>query len=709
MRIQYPYLTDSNFLDTVDRMRIKQHYVKITILDWNENPIQDIQGKIVNGNISIDGNSSIRRTANLTFIAEDTDDVFDVESLISINKKIYMEIGFVNNTNLYTNYKMIYFPLGYYVIITPSITQDQNGVLISLQLKDKMCLLNGECGGVLSAATVFDNYLTIDDSGNQVVERPTIYQIIRQLVNHFGGQQLGKIIISDLQLRVKQVMKWTSSSPLYFVQNNNAQYELTTNVEYYQQLLNNGWYDVLGSPFEYGRDVGYIYTDFTYPGDLIGNIGDSVTDVLDKIINVLGNYEYFYDVNGNFIFQEIKNYLNNSQTKYILDQANQNVLVADYIANLRQFGELFSEDYLLDMSKGKSVYNFDDSTLIQSYNNNPFYSEIKNDFVVWGLKTSTTGNQIPIRYHLAIDKKPKTGNIYKAFAYQDPLTGLTCYHSPIKFSAFNKFPKKGAVGAFYLDQSNGKIYEWKQNNSGAFSYVQINSTIIEVRTKDWRTQLYFQGVAAQPYGTASNYYYTELKQEWPKLFELKQVGNYYQDYLQDYVTKNPEQLVFFLDFIDTSSKIAQFQVNNIGRRTKTLSEDKNVNCVFEPQIPDVILLPKIPSSDVNTEMYKIRQQAESRGQVWWQVDDNIYNSLSVGGVLNSGYQIIRQLLHQYTSYNESITLNCLPIYHLEPNTRIHIQNPKSSIYGDYIIKSMSLSFNNGNFMTINAIKAFEKI
>ena len=57
--------------------------------------------------------------------------------------------------------------------------------------------------------------------------------------------------------------------------------------------------------------------------------------ILDKIIEVLGNFEYFYDVNGNFIFQEIKNYLNNSQTKYILDEANDNILVADYIANLR--------------------------------------------------------------------------------------------------------------------------------------------------------------------------------------------------------------------------------------------------------------------------------------------------------------------------------------------------------------------------------------
>ena len=34
--------------------------------------------------------------------------------------------------------------------------------------------------------------------------------------------------------------------------------------------------------------------------------------LLDNIKNKLGNYEYYYDIDGNFIFQEIKNYLNTS-------------------------------------------------------------------------------------------------------------------------------------------------------------------------------------------------------------------------------------------------------------------------------------------------------------------------------------------------------------------------------------------------------------
>lgn len=78
---------------------------------------------------------------------------------------------------------------------------------MSIQLKDKMCLLNGECGGVIPASVQFDKYETIDENGKYVIQRPTIYQIITELVNHLGGEQLSKIIIADVDTRIKQVMK----------------------------------------------------------------------------------------------------------------------------------------------------------------------------------------------------------------------------------------------------------------------------------------------------------------------------------------------------------------------------------------------------------------------------------------------------------------------------------------------------------------------
>ena len=66
MRVIYPYLKDEAFIEKINQAIIKQQYVKITFLNWNEDPIQEIQALATSGSINIDGNSSVRRTANLS-------------------------------------------------------------------------------------------------------------------------------------------------------------------------------------------------------------------------------------------------------------------------------------------------------------------------------------------------------------------------------------------------------------------------------------------------------------------------------------------------------------------------------------------------------------------------------------------------------------------------------------------------------------------
>lgn len=53
-------------------------------------------------------------------------------------------------------------------------------------------------------------------------------------------------------------------------------------------------------------------------------------------------------------------------------------------------------------------------------------------------------------------------------------------------------------------------------------YILATVTKIEkIKSTDWRTELYLQGVEAERLGVESNYYYTELKAEWPKLYDMK--------------------------------------------------------------------------------------------------------------------------------------------------------------------------------------------
>lgn len=666
---QYEYLKDSDFLRYVDSQHLQEISVKITVLDWEENPVQEIQGLVSNGTLNLNGDSAIRRTCNLTMIVKETEafGMAKLKSLISLNKKVRVDIGYINSTPYYTNYNMIWFPLGTFVIINPSFSHSLSGITISLQLKDKMCLLNGECGGVISAATQFDEYETISPDGEYIIEKPTIYQIIQELVNHFGGEQLNKIVISDIEPRVKQVMKWIGANALYEYEDKVLSTELREGKE--PTVI-----------YESGEDIGFIYVDFYYPGELTANAGDSVVTILDKIKNTLGNFEYYYDIYGNFIFQEKKNYLNTSHSTAIVNQMNNN-------------------DYLIDMANGKSVYEFNDANLITSFSNSPQYSMIKNDFVVWGIRESATGLKLPLRFHLAIDKKPEIGNTYTDIVFwKDPETEI--------IKAKKAQPKTAAIGfpgIVYVDE-NDNYYIW--NNK---EYKQLESSeyyVKDITTTDWRDELYFQGVNAESLSLDTNYYYTELVNEWPKQYQNKEEGNLSSDQDRDFTKQAinyPGDLDFFLDFIDSNSPIGEFSVQNIGRRTKVINDDK-INCVFEAEIPDRIL---IESGTDTTQTDK--DEANAQGQKFIQISSAVYSNLAVGGTQNSAYNMIRELLYEYTSYNESIQIQCLPIYHLEPNTRITVNDIESDIHGDYIIKSISLPLGVSGTMSISATRALERI
>ena len=673
----YKYLKDAAFLKEMDAQHLQEQYVKITLLDWKENPIQEIQGISTGGSISLNGNSSVRRTCNLSVFAksEEFSNVTNVDNLFSINKKVDIEIGLKNVTNKYLEYPIIWYPQGVYTIASPSLSHSPSGINISLQLRDKMSLLNGDAGGTIPASTQFDKYDTINDKGEYITLKPTIHQIIKELVNHFGNEQLGKIIINDVPHRIKQVMKWIGNTPLYLV-GDDGNYSMTTDRNAAGEK-----YKV----FEYGEDIGYIYTDFVYPGELIGNEGDTVCTILDKIKNLLGNYEYYYDIDGNFIFQEIKNYLNTTHATVISNNITQG--------------------YEVDHSSGKSVYVFDDGKITTSFSNNPQYNMIKNDFVVWGIRKNANGNDIPIRYHLAVDDKPQIGNIYEVFFYEDPDDGIVKAKSPIPYNDYNSLIENdGVEGLFYTTKNNNKIYKWEDEQ-----YKEINVKMVKVKTTDWRSELYLQGTQAEPFGIESNYYFTELRNEWPKIYNLQKYNYiengetiYYGDFYDEVLT-TPSDMDFYLDFIDSSSALGQFSVSNIGRRSM-VKNSNDINCIFESDIPDFVI---IEAGRPDTE--DKRDECEKKNQSYIQVSSSIFKLLATGGLQNAAYEEIKNLLYQYTNYNNNISLQCLPIYHLEPNTRITVRDVDSDIYGDYMISTLSIPLDINGTTSISAQKALQKI
>lgn len=687
MSVRYPYLQDIDFLMKVVQQPNVEQLIKITVLNFNEKPIQSIEGRVTSGSINLDGNSAIRRTANLSvFIEEETAEYAQIGGIFSLNKKIKVEVGISNQTDEYTDYPILWFPQGTFVIMGVNISHSTSGTSVSLQLKDKMVFLNGECGGVIPAATVFHEYEILDsETGEYVISKPTILQIIRELVNHFGNEQLGKILINDIDSRAKRVMKWSQPNALYLFINGEGNYEYSTNPPSIEGA----------TVFETGKDIGFIYTDFYYPGELIADAGSTVCDILDSIKNTLGNYEYFYDLDGNFVFQEIKNYLNTNKATVDLNSMNQ-------------------QDYVVDKGKGNSLYVFNNSNIVTSYSNAPQYSMIKNDFIVWGAKKTLGNNKIPIRYHLAIDEKPRIGNSYSVCIHKkwDEATKsyTEVYKLPIVYQQGEKFPQVGEIDRYY--QYEGKVYYWAPSKgisshsggalpSGEHYYHSTddndNITVSSITTSDWRTELFLQGTLSTRYGTDSNYYYTELANEWPKLYDM--ANGKFKTEIQNDLTK----MDYFLDFIDSNAAISEFSISNIGRRTKVLNDD-SINCIFESDIPDVVLI-KIGSEDLDSQRF----ECDAKGQTWAQIPADVYDGLMQGGSQNSAYNAVRDLLYQYTQYNETITVQILPMYALQPNIRITVEDSASGIHGDYIVNRISVPLDITGTMSLSCSRALTRI
>ena len=700
----YDFLKDQYFLKQLDELRLKEQFVRLTVLSWTEEAVSEIQGKAISGSLTLDGTSSVRRTASFTMFAEQKEnDLSHIDQDLSINRKVKLEIGFRNTvptymydtrdektheiTHHYVNYKELYgdivwFPLGIFVIFDPSIShQVQQGVTISISLKDKMCLLNGDAGGVIPASVTFSE----KEDSNGDIQKPLISQIIFQLVNHFGAEDAAKIVIEDIDDKIKQVMKYTGSNPIYYLETTGG--TVTTRrffldrTEALNAAAATGQDESDIVTFEYGDDIGFVLTDFVYPGELTCNPGDTVTSVLDKIIAVLGNFEYFYDVYGNFHFQEIKNYLNTTYTTTVMNKLNE------------------SPSYDVDFSSGKSVYTFEGTKLISAVTNAPAYSNVKNDYMVWGVRKSADGEtEIPVRYHLAIDHKPEIGQEHYVNFYEDDY-GITRAGAEFTFTYNNtsEFPNPGAEATLYIvgNLNNRQFYRWSKDKG----YYKVKQDDCMVTTVDWRQELYYEGIEAQDTGTDQPYYFAELLNEWPKLFNLKTQQFY------DSVKENPSGIDFWLDMIDDTAEVGEYSVDNIGRRGVVVQQDQ-INCVFEQEVPDLVFI------DINQNEADIQQEkreCDAAGQDWVQVDSTIYSLLTIGGSQNSCYERICDMLYQYTNMNQSITISAIPIYYLEPNTRITVRDDAAGINGQFMISSISLPLDVESSMNISAYQCKQKI
>lgn len=424
---------DKNFLKELDKCKDKIIYARITSLTFEELPIQTLEGRVTGGSINLDGDSAVRRSCSLSMVAKDID---VVDYYWGLNTKFTLEIGVENLVNnKYDN--IIWFPQGIYLITSFSTAVATNNYTINIQGKDKMCMLNGELGGSITAPTQFDSWEEEDQHGNWIIKKYPIKQIIRDAVHEYGREPFQNIVINDLDELGLELLEYRLDDPLFLIRKRNESLYFNGTFNADTPCIVNGKASTIGATkeeekddetikvfihtydtlvdsladsleptifqfptdkqkeeyciakIEYGDTAGYRMTDLVYPGDLIGNVGESLTSILDKIKNLLGEFEYFYDEDGKFIFQRKKNFVNTVWTP-IVEATSRHDEYVDSIA-----------------FASKETYTFSGGELFISLNNNPNLNNIKNDYSVWGTRKGVGGADLPIHLRYAIDEKPQ--------------------------------------------------------------------------------------------------------------------------------------------------------------------------------------------------------------------------------------------------------------------------------------------------------------
>lgn len=627
----------------------KVFYAKIIALDLKENPLYELQGKIINGSYNLDGSSSIRRTCTLTLVADENSEYVE-DDYWSFNTLIELQLS---------NDGLVWNKHGIYVITSFSQNRNTTGINININAKDKICRLNGEVGGKIPIST---NLSTVDEKlsdGTIRKNKLLIKDIIKHMLIEYAQERPENIFIKDLDQAGYELWEYRGESPLYILINANSReiYNLTFNsmLTVYEQgepkeiSKINKYYlvdcldkqanknaseisfskDLNSTKFyvakiDYGQNAGYHKTDLVYAGDLIAGVGETIDSILKKITNMLGEYEYFYDIYGRFIFQKKPNYLSEKIT----------------LLNPKRYS-----------------YEFNDLTEVITFAPNPNLSSVKNDLVVWGQKKGISGGNIPIHVRYSIQEKPKNYKNYEGINYST-----------------EEYDWRELIYQMAKD-----FYKYNGKNDFLNKIKENNPWSIEGRT-------------------GYEQYYSDMEAFWRELYnpegletEFYIEGDY--KYWNRKVYEDPTNLNFWIDFIEPNRyELKPYSVSAIGLRTEVIN-DNQAKVIYYSKAPEV--------EYVTNDSAKGKEDFD---YIKMQIPEYLERLFSISSQGQSLLDKINSLIYKHICIPYGLTLTIIPNFTLQPNTKIYIKG-----YGDFIVNKISCSLSHDATMTLTTSKVIEEV
>lgn len=411
-------------------------------------------------------------------------------------------------------------------------------------------------------------------------------------------------------------------------------------------------------PYEYAKEVvdsfkiGFKVIDYIYPSDLMLTAGQSAVQGYEACKQALGgNFHYYYDTNGNFVFEEIKNYMNN---------------------NIIPLDELNPENYKTSYDNVAIQYDFSDSDIIPTFTNTPQWNNIKNDLYVWGV-----GEKSMIGYHLAIDEKPFVASYVKNLTRADKKMDwreaiIHNYNVGINYEFIGKC----------TDETFNELVQVsidKKINNGAIclcdkaSYKYVNTDKIEIVP-----------VYAQEFPR----YYRELSSIW-----------FNDRYLPSFLEK-PEGTIFNynLDLIMGDKDLSKFSIDTIGTRRDVLN-DTAIKSLYPTKVEEILVY----FDDEDLEYTSAPDKAVKVAKI-----EDLSKYPPYGEIYKDAFSSMQQFLNSRIAANEQVSMTSLPIYYLDVNRRDYISDKYTSISGYYLCKKISFNFTDAGLMNTTFIKAYSQ-
>lgn len=173
-------------------------HIRLELLNQFDNAIERIDGLSTNGNINLSGNSTYRRTGNLTLVIKNKTLLPSPESKIWFNRKVRVFIGLSDYSSV-----IHWFKMGIFLIKSVEINHSKQQKTLSLDLTDLMSNLDGTFSG------------TLDYQTELLAKGLTISEAIRSVITSLGKVSIDSIRVNGSDALLPYDLDKDPSSTIY--------------------------------------------------------------------------------------------------------------------------------------------------------------------------------------------------------------------------------------------------------------------------------------------------------------------------------------------------------------------------------------------------------------------------------------------------------------------------------------------------------------